>query len=67
MTELTEMIIVQNDATCCQLLLTPLCLLFKRVLVWVIFAPDRETVSPSPWSEKPLTALLDTADPPFFQ
>lgn len=35
-TELTEMIIVQNDAICCQLLFTPLCLLFKRMLVWVI-------------------------------
>lgn len=40
------MLIVQIALTCCQLLFTPLCLSFKPMLVWVIFAPAVETDTP---------------------
>lgn len=62
--------IARNGPTCCQLLFTPLCLLFKRTLVWVILPQrggDGRPLCASAWSEKPLTAPLDTAVPPFFQ
>lgn len=62
--------IVRNGPTCCQLLFTPVCLLFKRTLVWVILprrGEDGRPLCASAWSEKLLTAPLDTVVPPFFQ
>lgn len=60
--------IARNAPTCCQLLFTPLCLLFKRLSG--SFCPreggDGRPLCASARSEKPLTAPLDAAVPPFF-